>query len=106
MALVPISGQWDEEGRYTPSDDEVEQGMARWHMRPGDEGLVWHWLKSLRENTFLATALYFPYQWQGIMGVFLCLAWYSATSTVSEIQTRCISGFWRMYSIICAPKLV
>ena len=50
--------------------------------------------------------LYVPHQWQGITGVFLCLAWYSATSTASEIQTRCILGFWRMYSIICAPKLV
>ena len=74
MALVPISGQWDEEGRYSPSEDEVNDGMVRWQMAPGDERQVWHWLKSLRENTWLATALYFPYLWQGIMGVFLCLS--------------------------------
>ena len=84
MELAPLPGQWDEEGRYTPSEAEVEQGMKEWHMTEGQEVLVWHWLKRLRENTFLATAMYFAFQWRGLPGVFLCLSTAASTRLSKE----------------------
>ena len=84
MALVPIQGQWDEEGRYTPSEDEVRDGMQRWQRGAHEEVMVWHWIRSLRENTWLATALYFPCGWMGVQGVFLCLSTAESTRLSKE----------------------
>ena len=100
MELAPIQGRpggvWDQEGRYHPSEGEVQGGIVRWQMQPTaeNEAHVWHWIKALKERTWLATALYFPYVWQGTVGVFLCLS--NPTSTrqskencIPEYQRRC-----------------
>ena len=87
MAHVAMEGgQRDHEERYRPSEDEVNDFMERWQRAPGEERLVWRWLRTLRENTWLATALYFPHVWQGTMGVFLCLS--TAHSTTQSKENR------------------
>ena len=41
-----MAGHWDEQtGEYTPSHEEVAEGMRRWEIPPGGDGLVFHWLK-------------------------------------------------------------
>ena len=101
MALVPLSGRWDEEGRYHPSDAEVNDGMVRWQRQPVDETHVRHWIKALKESTFLATAVYFPYLWQGTMGVFLCLSTPRSTRLSKE---NCMPDTQRRFGGIATPE--
>ena len=110
-----MAGHWDEQsGEYTPSFEEVDECMRRWGMPGGEENKVFHWLKQLAENRSYATAVYFPFVWQAVMGVFLCL------STAESTRERASNGMvenqrrmggirtpeWLAFSVYFYPGLV
>lgn len=68
-------GQWDADtGRYTPSDQEVDEKMEQWGMEERDRPAVFFWVRKLAEQSWFACAVYFPLVWEGIAGVCLCLS--------------------------------
>ena len=108
-------GHWDEQtGEYTPSHEEVAEGMRRWEIAPGGDRLVWNWLKVLRETTWLANAVYFPCMWQRIMGVCLCLSTPESTRESKENgmveNQRRMGGIrtpeWLAFTVYFYPGLV
>ena len=73
-----MDGEWDINGEYTPSDEQVSQHMYDWNV-VGNRTAVFHWLKMLAESRWFATAIFFPGMWNGVFGVFLCLSTAEAT---------------------------
>ena len=70
-----MAGVWEELSHsYTPSQDEVRDGIYRWGMGEGDGPAVCNWIKKLQEGTWLASAVYFAHVWHGMAGVFLCIS--------------------------------
>ena len=107
--------QLDEQsGEYTPSPEEVDEGMRRWGMPDGEENKVFHWLKQLAENRGYATAVYFPFVWQAVRGVFLCISTDESmgerTSNGMVDNQRRMGGIetpeWLAFSVFFYPGLV
>ena len=58
--------------------------MRAWGIAAGREGMVFRWIKQLKESTWFATAVYFPCMWEGVMGLCLCLSSPESTRMAKE----------------------
>ena len=110
-----MAGNWNPEtGEYTPTPEEVHDSMRRWGTPAGEERKVYYWLKQLAENRWYATAVYFPYVWQNVMGIYLCISTAESTrqckANADVENQRRMRGIqipeWMQFDVYFYPGLV